>query len=207
MGKRVGQGAASEDENQPPTGDATGGTEPTASEPTAPEPNSGDGVTFSEEQQKHLDKLLADRLKRAKQKWQEDTDAAKAEADRAAEERRLESEREFEELANQRKSDLDAAKADGAEKQAKIDELEARRERLEAVLKAQLAEARKNLPDHIINLLDKLDVPDQLEWIAENAGQLKQANWRLGTPPAGEKKPAKGGTGRGSSSKGPLVNF
>ncbi|MDP9352118.1 MAG: hypothetical protein M3P51_11325 [Chloroflexota bacterium] len=49
-----------------------------------------------------------------------------------------------------------------------------RAERLEAALAAQLEASRKDLPAHIIGLLDKLDTADQLEWIATNREALAQ---------------------------------
>lgn len=55
--------------------------------------------------------------------------------------------------------------------EAKVKELEpvtTERDRYKGVLETLLAAERKGLPKHITALLDKLDVADQLAWIAEN---------------------------------------
>lgn len=78
--------------------------------------------------------------------------------------------------------ETDAAKEQGRWKdlaeqhEAKVKELEpavAKADRYEAALKAHLETQRKDLPAHITALLDRLDVADQLDWIAANQEALK----------------------------------
>lgn len=95
-------------------------------------------------------------LKRLK-KAEED----RVKADQTAAEQRAREQGEFEKLA--------------AGFKAKAEELEpfkARAERYETALKALLETQRKDLPAHILTLLDKLDAAEQLEWIAANREAL-----------------------------------
>lgn len=136
------------------TGDATG-------------TNGGnEGRTFT---QADVDRMIEDRLKREREKAERDRQ--KAEAD--AEAKRLEEQKQFEELANKR--------------QQRIDELEPtaqKAERYEAALKTHLETQRTGLPEHILEILDRMDVTDQLEYIAKHHDKLKPAGTeRNGIPP------------------------
>jgi len=79
------------------------------------------------------------------------------------------------------KADEDALKKQGdwqklaEDAQAKLKELEphkAKAEKYEAALSKLLASQRKDLPAHVLKLLDKLDPAEQLEYIAENREAL-----------------------------------
>jgi hypothetical protein len=110
-----------------------------------------------------------------------ETDRKKA-ADEA-ERKRLEEQGKFEELAKAARAEADAA-------QQKLGELEPLTERvkgLEAVLKGYLDKEREGLPKHVLALLDKLDVVDQLEWISQNRAVL--------APPPGKGIPSTPGAG------------
>ncbi len=121
-------------------------------------------------------------LKSALQKEREankahETEKAKAERERQEQERaQMEQQGQFKELA-------EAAEKRAAEAEAKIAELTPVTERvtrLEAVVKGYLDTERKDLPAHVTALLDKLDVTDQLEWIAANRDALSKQ--RAGIP-------------------------
>lgn len=62
-------------------------------------------------------------------------------------------------------------------------------DRYEQALQAHLDAQRKGLPAHITALLDKLDAPDQLTWIAENRESLT-------APAVSTSSPANPATGR-----------
>ena len=109
-----------------------------------------------------LDELLADKQKREKEQ-------------KEAEEKRLESQQQFEQLANERKAELETANTNLATVQAQLD-------RQSAVLDA-LYESRKTaVPEMYQPLLDKLDLVDRLQWIADNEAKLKPANGVTGIP-------------------------
>lgn len=111
----------------------------------------------------------------------------------------LESERKLREAAEKEakelrrfKQDQENAKRDADEAKAKeegkyqelltarderikqLEPLEAKAERYETALTAHLETQRKDLPKHILTLLDKLDPVDQLEYIAANRDQFTQ---------------------------------
>ena len=102
---------------------------------------------------KQLDELLADKEKREKER-------------KEAEDKRLESQKEFETLANERKSKLDDA-------EKTINTYKAELDAQTAVLSA-LYESRKGLvPEMYQPLLDEMSLIKRLEWIAANESKLK----------------------------------
>jgi chromosome segregation ATPase len=111
---------------------------------------------------KQLDELLADKEKREKER-------------KEAEDKRLESQKEFETLANERKSKLDDA-------EKTINTYKAELDAQTAVLSA-LYESRKGLvPEMYQPLLDEMSLIKRLEWIAANESKLKPASTNNGIP-------------------------
>jgi vacuolar-type H+-ATPase subunit I/STV1 len=111
---------------------------------------------------KQLDELLADKEKREKER-------------KEAEDKRLESQKEFETLANERKSKLDDA-------EKTINTYKAELDAQTAVLSA-LYESRKGLvPEMYQPLLESMDLVKRLQWIAENESKLKPASTNNGIP-------------------------
>lgn len=109
-----------------------------------------------------LDDLLAKEQKREKER-------------KEAEEKRLESQKEFEQLAAERKQELEQANGT-------IEDVNGQLERQTAVLQA-LYESRKTaVPEMYQPLLDKLDLVDRLQWIADNETKLKPVNGANGIP-------------------------
>jgi hypothetical protein len=107
--------------------------------------------------QADIDRIVAERLARADAKAKTIADKAKADAEQAA----LAEQGKFKELADaatKRALDLEA-------KANRVDELE-------TALKTQVETLRKGLPDHILSLLDGLDVSAQLKYLAENRDKL-----------------------------------
>ena len=138
------------------------GQQPDVAKNTDPQPGPIPYERFKEvnEQYKQLksqlDGLLSEKEKREKEQ-------------KEADEKRLEAQKEFETLANERKAELEkAAQANGNYK-AEI-------ERQTAVLQA-LYEARKGLvPEMYQPLLDEMDLVKRLQWIADNESKLKPAS-------------------------------
>lgn len=104
--------------------------------------------------QAELEAIVKDRLAREQRKGQEAADKARQDAEAKA----LAEQGKYKELA------------DGHA--AKIAELEPKAQRYEAALRAQVAELRKDLPEHITALLDKMDAAEQLEYLATNRAKL-----------------------------------
>ena len=148
-----------------PEGNDTPNTEPKQPPATgdAPGQQSGAPLTFTAEQQAHIDKLLGERLQRARDKWEADNKAASDKAAEEAEKQRLTEQQKYKELAE---------KADTRVKELEplVDKVKRQDEALGKILEQQ----RKGLPEHIIALLDKVGDPlEQLAWLAENASKAK----------------------------------
>jgi hypothetical protein len=148
---------------------ATGATPITEPATGAVTPPNGD-VAFT---QADVDRIVEQRLSRAKTKAE--ADAAKVKAD--AEQRALTEQGEWKTLAEQRAARL--AELEPLTKQVETAKEEADRYR-KAIAK-YADDAKKAVPEHVRALLDKLDPIDQLDWLATNAAALTQAT-AVGTP-------------------------
>jgi hypothetical protein len=126
--------------------------------------------------QSDVDAIVKDRLERAKRKADDEATKAKSEADAKA----LAEQGEWKTLAEQRQAEITTLTATVESQKAHEKTIE----RLTTVLKSRLEVDRKGLPQHIIALLDRLDVADQMEWLATNLDALKVADTKTaGTPP------------------------
>jgi hypothetical protein len=120
-------------------------------------PTAGDDKRFT---QAELDAVVKDRLERQKRA----SEAAQEKTRKEAEEKALKEQGEFKTLAESRQAEIEALKpkAEYAEQ-------------LEAVVTKLLAEQRKDVPKHIVALLDKLSITDQLDYITTNKGEWEKS--------------------------------
>lgn len=141
----------------------TQGTEQSSGQTASANPNASDGQGQEEEFDKPRAMATIQKLRefektaKAQIAAYEKSQADAKKASDAAEKARLTEAGEYKALAEQA--------------QAKVTELEphkAKAERYEASLKKLLDRERKDLPKHVLTLLDKLDPADQLDYIAEN---------------------------------------
>lgn len=152
------------------TGQPSGESVTTAAEPVKTE------KTFT---QAELDAIVKDRLERAQRKAQETEAKARADAEAKA----LAEQGEFKTLAEQRAQRI--AELEQATEASKSVEKE--RDRYQAALRSHLDAQRAELPAHILALLDKLDVADQLEWISANrAAVVAKPGDGVGSPAGGK---------------------
>lgn len=151
-------------EQQPTTGDATGQSQG--------EQNGGQGeqqqpaISFASEAefQARVEQMLKERLDRKEKEAEKKAQKAREEAQAEAAAKNG----EWQQLAEQR-----AAKV--VELEAQIAGHEAtttKAQRYEAALGKQVETLRKEVPKHLLPLLDKLDVAEQLEWLAANREQI-----------------------------------
>jgi hypothetical protein len=108
--------------------------------------------------QADLDRIVKERLERAKK--QSDTERTKAAE--AAREKALAEQGEYKAIAESQAARL----AELESKAALIDEYE-------IALTAQIANAKKGVPSHILELLEAMPPLKQLEYLAKNADKLK----------------------------------
>ncbi len=184
MGQRKPEPKPDEQENKPvpatnpeqdgAKGDATG-------EQNKPAPEGGDkgGVKFTPEQQKLIDELIGTARKEGRSSASRELEDKQKKDSEVAEQKRLEEQKEWEKLANDRKASVEKLEADNKT-------LTETNERYATAIKSKLESERKGLPEHIVALLDKLDPVDQLEWLAANGETA-----RKGTAPAGPGTPAR----------------
>jgi hypothetical protein len=151
--------------------------QPPADTPTGDTPGeqSGDGAVFSAEQQQHVDKIIADRLSRAREKWQTEAQAT-AEQDQAkAAAQQLEEEKKFQELADQRKAEI-------AELQPQVKELTADLEKYRNAISGRVKARLESVPDYLKPLLEDREPLEQFLYIEEHGAEWGQAP--EGPPPS-----------------------
>jgi hypothetical protein len=145
-----------------------------AANPPPQAQNSDDGGSQAQAIPYERFKQVNDQLKELRA-WKAEQEAAAA----AAETAQLQEQGKLQELADKLKADLEKAKP-------KVKTAE----KYEQVLTQYLEKERDGLPDHILPILDKLPVDEQLSYIAEHREALKPAK----TPPPNTNG-ADGGTG------------
>jgi hypothetical protein len=154
-------------------GDGTGAGKPGAGgEPTQEK-------TFT---QAEVNALIDDRLKRERDKNDRDAAEAKQKADATT----LAEQKKYQELSETLQTQLDGK---GRELTSTQEQLEAANKALQAHLEA----LRKDIPPHIITLLDRMTPAEQLTYIAANADELKP-------------KPANNGSSNGSGQQQRVPN-
>lgn len=149
----------------------------TATATTSASTNGSDQKPEKTFTQAELDAIIKERLAREKTASEKaQAEAAKKAADDAAAQNG-----EWQKLAETRAAEI-------AEANKKLGELETAKTQLaeyEAAIKLQADTAKKDLPAHILSLLDALPPVKQLEWLAKNASVLGQRPTQTipGTPP------------------------
>lgn len=132
------------------TGDATGAPDPAHAAQQAEK-------SFS---QADVDRIVQERLARAQTQAEEAAEKVRQEAEAKA----LAEQGQYKQLAEQH-----------ATKLAALEPKAAQVERYEKALRAQLDQQRNGLPDHLTALLDRMDVAEQLEYLAANRSKLLPA--------------------------------
>jgi hypothetical protein len=121
-------------------------------------------VTFSPEQQVELERVLKERLEREHKK----SEAATEKVRKQAEEDALTKNKEFETLAEQRKTKVGELEAQVAELIPLKDQVEKYKGAMDTILKAQMAK----LPKALLPLLEKLDPIEKMQYLADHAKEL-----------------------------------
>ncbi|MCL4806129.1 MAG: hypothetical protein KJ046_17685 [Anaerolineae bacterium] len=142
-------------------------------------------VTFTAEQQAHIDKLVGERLTRAQEKWKADLEAKGQTDAKAAEARRLKDEQRWQELAT-------SQEAKAAEAEQKLAAAAEQLERANAVVEGLVEARKRDLPDAILKALDGRDIYDQLQLAtafaeampAQAGGPAQRTAATKPTPPA-----------------------
>lgn len=140
--------------------DPTPGAQPPITAPAGPPPPAADAPLVEEKKfsQAELDAILKERLERQRRA----AEAQQREKEQALETQRLEDQKEFEKLAQQRAKEIDSLKPRAG-----------LAESYEKGVGRLMSEATKALPSNIQMILNKLSLPDQLDWLTENLDSVK----------------------------------
>ena len=165
--------AQSQDNSE--TGDATG--------PAAGQQDGGETPGERRFSQADLDRVVEERLKREKAKAESAAQKAKEKAEAEA----LANQEKWKELAEKNGSTLTQIQTELEAKAGELETAAQRVERLEKALQAQLTSAKDGLPEAVLELVNRLDPVDQLEYLAKHKTSLGVKN---GTGVPASPKPA-----------------
>lgn len=137
-------------------------------------------ISFSSEDdfQAAIDERLKKRLERERAKSEEKAQRAREEAEAKA----LADQEEWKTLAEKRAAKLADLESNVEQTATELETATQQAERLEKALTAQLAAQKDGLPEATLELLNRLDPVDQLEYLAKHRGSLT-ANTN-GVPPS-----------------------
>ncbi len=164
------QGKTAEDLMDAQAGDGNAAGLPEASE-TVREPEKTAAGLFT---QADVDRIVKERLEREKTARERAAQKAREEAESQA----LKQKQEWQTLA-----EMNATRA--GELQARLGELEPlgdQMARYRSALEKSLADEKKDLPRHVVVLLEKLDPVEQLEYLAVNRAELGRDTRPEGVP-------------------------
>ena len=183
-----GSGGTTDGTNAPPPGDGNQTTPPTGNTPGDEDPESGDKVTFSTDQQAALDKIVSDRLARAREKWESDQKSEQERIKKEAEQKRLKDEAKWKELAEQHEAKI--AELEPLSK-SQAEQLKAYQGAVEEMLNARLEALGDAAKTAVEKLPGELDALAKLTWLNANETLFspKTSGNGLGTPPG--RKPAR----------------
>jgi len=154
------------------TGDGTGG-----------ESQNAGAVQFTAEQQARIDAIVAERLQRAREKFQSEADDARKKAEAEAERVRLKEQAEWQKLAEQNEARV-----------AELEPLESRvksyQEAIDTILAAEVEALGKEAEQAVNALPGEPDALAKLEWLRQNRGLFESKEAQAGTP----LRPKTGGT-------------
>lgn len=135
-------------------------------------------VQFTPEQQREIDRIIAERLERERRRREQEAQRA---AQRAREEM-LAQQQEWQRLAEER-----AARIAELEQQvARVQELEAQVERYRALLQRHVEAQLRTAPRVIREALQRLDPLEQFEFLAEHADEIRPPAPVPPTPEGGQ---------------------
>lgn len=149
----------------------TTGTAPGQPSGSQAQPQPTDSRVFT---QADVDRIVKERLEREQGKATKAAEKARQEAEAKA----LVEQGDFKALSERqakRIAELETAAADLATAQAQLG-------KYETALKASLAAQLAGVPEHIQDLLKRMDVTEQMEWISANQDKLKPAQPAAAAP-------------------------
>jgi hypothetical protein len=179
---KIAEEMMADDKKADKTDDATGGQE---LETDGQEGGKDEKPPEKQFSQADVDNIIADRLRREKEKSEKASQKAKETAEAEA----LAEQDKFKELAEKHGLKITGLEADLETRVAELEDTTGKIDRLEVALQALLEAQKEGLPDFILPLLEKMDPVDQLEYLAKNRESLiKSDEDGKGVPPSPKPK-------------------
>lgn len=125
-------------------------------------------VTFTEEQQAVVNKLVGDARTKEREKAKADLQQEADKEKKRLEEEALEKNKEWERLAATRAQELETVTKERDE----LFPLKDTVAKYKGVLDKMVAEAKKSVPKHLLPLLDKMDPVEALDYLTDHAKEL-----------------------------------
>lgn len=144
-------------------------------------------LTFTPEQQAHVDKLISGRLGKAKSKWEDELKAQQDKAEQDAEAKRLEEEKEYQKLLDLERGKIAELEPLKGQLEAANNTLEDYRTTVGEILTAKIEALGEAAKTAIENLPGEPDALGQLKWLNANETLFTKTEPipKGGTPPRG----------------------
>lgn len=139
-------------------------------------PEKKDAPTFSEEQQKIVDRLVGDARTKEREKAKAEAQTEAEKEKKKNEQQALKDQQKWQELAETREQEIQTLTKERDEALT----FKEQADKYKAALDTQLVGIKKTLPKHLLPLLEKMDPVEALEYLTTNA---KELNFKAATYP------------------------
>ena len=141
-------------------------------------------VTFTTEQQALVDLKIGEARTKEREKAKAELEAETAKAKKKADEEALKDKQEWQKLAEQRQTEIDDLTKQKTELEPFKDQAEKYKKALDNILAAQ----KKDLPKYIVELLEKMDPVEAMDYITKHAKDLGAKPLTYSETPDGKEK-------------------
>jgi small-conductance mechanosensitive channel len=141
-------------------------------------------ITFTAEQQALVDQKIGEARTKEREKAKGELEAETAKAKKKADEEALKDKQEWQKLAEQRQTEIDDLTKAKTELEPFKDQAEKYKKALDSILAAQ----KKELPKHIVELLEKMDPVEAMDYITKHAKDLGVKPSTYSETPDGKEK-------------------
>lgn len=176
-----GSGGAKKKEDDPKTDDSAGGDD---AEKAGKKKKEVAEIAFTAEQQALVDQKIGEARTKEREKAKAELEAESAKAKKKAEEDALKDKQEWQTLAEKRQADLDEL----TKQKAELEPFKGQAEKYKKALDDILAAQKKDLPKHIVELLEPMDPVDAMAYITKHAKDLGAKPLTYGETPDGKEK-------------------
>jgi len=145
-------------------------------------------ITFSADQQAFIDQKIGEARTKEREKAKAELEAETAKAKKKADEEALKDKQEWQKLAESRQTEIDDLTKQKTELEPRLQASEDQAEKYKKALDGILAAQKKDLPKHIVELLEKMDPVEAMEYITKHAKDLGAKPLTYSETPDGKEK-------------------